>query len=193
MNKITAVVLDTETTGLRQPQPIEVGYLALQELNTYVMKPENIELITEKHFTFNERFKPTKAIDKQAQIVHGISLNDLLDKPAFSMDKLNIPDSCEYMICHNVSYDWRVLGKPTETGLKKICTLKLAKALWPGLDSYKLTSLMYEFFPDYHERVTVNAHGALVDCRLTLALLAKACLEFDLKTWADFYEIAGQK
>lgn len=190
MNEITAIVLDTETTGLKAPQPIEVGYIALQELTNY---DTNLELMTRQHWEFNERFKPTKAIDRSAQDVHGITLADLRHKPLFTLDKLNIPDSCQYIICHNVSYDWRVLGKPTELGLKKICTVKLAKALWPGLPSYKLTALMYEFFPEYHEKVVANAHGAMVDCKLVLALLTKACLEFEFETWEDIYEVAGQK
>lgn len=188
MTEIEAIILDSETTGFRAPQPIEVGYLSLQALQNY----EGVTLLSEAHPEFCERYKPTKAIDPGAVAVHGIRLADLLDKPRFSVEALTIPETTQYIVAHNISYDWRVLGKPASLGLKRICTIKLAKALWPGLDSYKLTALIGEFFPEGHAQLVANAHGALIDTKLCLGLIAKARQEFELETWADIYEIAGQ-
>jgi exodeoxyribonuclease X len=184
---LRAIVLDTETTGLRDPEPCEVACIYLRGLEHYPDK----SLITEKHETFQDRFKPGKPIEYGAQQIHGITIAMVADKEKFSMAALGLPSTVEYLICHNVSYDFRVLRKPE--GLKKICTVKLAKRLWPELKSHKLTLLIEEFFPEVGKQLTTNAHGALVDSKLCLLILYQAIQEFNLETWEEVYEIGGQK
>ena len=187
-NSIKAIVLDSETTGLRAPEPCEIAYIALKELTHYSAE----SIIRDKHTMYLQRFKPSKPIEAGAKAVHGISDSDVADCPPFTLTALGLEDSVEYLICHNVSYDFRVLGKP-ENRFKKICTVKLAKQLWPELPSHKLTVIVETFFPDIAKQLTVGAHGALVDSKLCLLILAKALEEFELNSWADIYEIAGQK
>jgi exodeoxyribonuclease X len=183
--ELRAIVLDTETTGLRDPEPCEVAYIGLKALEQYLDKA----LITDSHHTFQERFKPGKPIEYGAQQIHGITMAMVADKEKFTMAALGLPPSVEYLICHNVSYDFRVLCKPE--GFKKICTVKLAKRLWPELKSHKLTLLIEQFFPTIAAQLTTNAHGALVDSKLTLLILYQAIQEFNLTTWEEVYEIGG--
>jgi exodeoxyribonuclease X len=186
MHSIKAIILDSETTGLREPEPCEVAYISLKALEQYPDKA----LITDVHTTYCERFKPGKPIEYGAQKIHGITAADIADKPRFTMEALGLAPTVEYLICHNVSYDFRVLKKPE--GFKKICTVKLAKRLWPELKSHKLTLLIEQFFPAVAAQLTTGAHGALVDSKLTLLILYQAIQEFNLTTWDEVYEIGGQ-
>ena len=181
------IILDCETTGFQKPQVLEYAHVELNSLGYYPA----ITLLSTKHSVYEERFDVTNAIDPGAFNVHGISKAMVRGKPKFDFLKLPIPESVAYMIGHNISYDHRVMGKASQ--LKRICTLKLAKALWKGLDSYKLTALMGTFFPDQHAAIVKDAHGALVDVKLCLALLTKAKLEFEFQSWEEIYEIGGQK
>lgn len=183
---IKAIILDTETTGFKAPQPIEVGYLTIRELDQY---PDGILKAT--HGTYQQRFKPTKAIDPGATEVHGIYYKDLKDCPRFTLAALEIPETVEYLVCHNVSYDFRVLGKPE--GFRKICTVKLAKLLWPELETHGLANVIENFFPAIADQLTVNAHGALVDAKLCLLIIAQALEQYELSSWEELYQIAGQK
>lgn len=186
MNEIEAIILDTETTGLKTPQVVECAFISLEELSQY---PET-SLMSVKHRTYESRFCPTKPIEYGAQRIHGITMADVKGLPRFDYNLLPISDTTKYIIGHNISYDHRAMGKVSP--LKRICTLKLAKKLWPGLESYKLVAIMQEFFPESYEQIVADAHGAMVDVKLCLALLTKAVIEFEFECWEDVYEIGGQ-
>lgn len=185
---LKAIILDTETTGLKAPEPVEVAYIALAELENY----PNAEILSNSHHTFNSRFRNRlQRISREAQAIHGISEAAVADRPYFKLELLALPEHVEYLICHNVQYDYRVLGKPDELGLKKICTVKLARLLWPELTNHKLTTIIEYAFPEIHTQLTAKAHSALVDCKLCLLILHKALSEFEINSWEDFYELAG--
>jgi exodeoxyribonuclease X len=177
-----ALILDTETTGLKDPEPVEIGFLALRELISY---PNG--LLAEKHIEFCERFATNKAIEPDATKVHKIKDIDLIGKPHWRTFK--IPDTAKYMIGHNIEFDARVLNYPK---LRFICTLKLSRLLWPDLPNHKLTTVIQQKFPGVAERLTANAHGALVDCKLCLLILHTAMQEFDgFDTWQNVWMQAG--
>lgn len=186
-----AVILDTETTGLKEPQPLEVAHISLRELHHY----ETVPLLAEETPIFQSRFDVTKEIDYAAEKIHGISKSQVKGLPVYSgLHQLELPDEASYIICHNASFDSRVIEPGTDFfRYKYICTVKLARQLWPGRRSYALTKLMEEFFPDNHKKLTANAHGALIDCKLVLLLLEKAMEEYELESWEDLYELAGYR
>lgn len=184
-----AAVVDTETTGLKEPQPLEVAYIQLRNLEYY----HTVPLIAEDLPTFQKRFDVTKEIDYGAQKIHGISKADVRGLPVYSnLTDLELPDETSYLICHNAPFDSRVLEPGTDFfRYKYICTINLAKALWPGRKSYSMANLMKDFFPENHKILTKDAHGALVDCKLVLLILEKALEEFELTDWESLYELAG--
>lgn len=186
MTQYSAVILDCETTGLKAPEVVEVGYIPMIDLHKY----EDNQLITAKHTVYQERFKPSKPIEAGATAIHGIYFKDVVGCKPFSFPELNLPKTVNFIIGHNISFDHRAMGKP-ELPVKYICTLKLAKLLWPGLKSYKLTSLMEEHFPEFYNSLIENAHGALIDCKLVLLLLYQAVQTFEINSWEDLHELAG--
>lgn len=178
-----AIILDTETTGLRQPEPCEIAFIQLcKEPQDY---PQG-SLLAETHIEYQHRFRVSKPIEPGATKIHGISHTDLVGKPHWTTFKL---PQAEYIIGHKVDYDARVLGWPEA---KYICTCNLARLLWPELPNHKLTTIVEEKFPKQAAQLTKNAHGALVDCKLCLLILEVAIAEFEgLETWQDMYEMAG--
>lgn len=185
---IKAILLDTETTGIKAPEILETAYIPLREISHY---PDSALLNPMHPGQYQSYFKASKPSEPMALQIHGITQEKVKDYQKFSMEALAIPDTVEYLVCHNVGYDYRVLGKPEH--LKKICTVKLAKRLWPELKSHKLALLIEEFFPSVHAQLTVNAHGAMVDTKLMLLVIHKALQEFEIDSWDDMYEIAGVK
>lgn len=153
---MTAIIIDTETTGVKDPQATEIAYLGIKDLSLEV---------TEE---FEQRYKPTKPIELGAMVATNICMEDLVDCPPPST--FNLP-KVDYLIGHNIDYDWKVIGKPD---IPRIDTLPIARTLLPDIDSHTQSALLY-----YYEGIAArdklkNAHSALADvrnCRLVLAYL----------------------
>jgi DNA polymerase III subunit epsilon len=157
------IVLDTETTGIdvvAGHRIIEVGCI---ELNDRRITGREI------HFLVN----PDRAIDEEAQAVHGIALETLLDKPRFAdiaPALLGFIGEAE-LIIHNAPFDLGFLNRELkelghaeklEQRLSVIDTLKLAKTLNPGLRN-SLDALCKRYSVDNSKR---ELHDARTDARL---------------------------
>ena len=170
-------IIDTETTGFKNPQIIEFAYIKLPEsvsdfLNT---SSENCD----KHL---ERFKPSIPIDTTASKIHGIYAHHL--RNCRSTTELKLP-AMSHMICHNVSFDYRVLGKPA---VKTICTLKLARQIFkePRPRNYKQSTLMEYLYPNDYQSKIKGVHAALADCENTFLLLQELIKKLPkIKSWED--------
>ena len=46
-----------------------------------------------------------------------------------------LPEGIEYLVGHNVDYDWKVIGQPE---IKRICMLALCRSFFPALDSHSI-------------------------------------------------------
>jgi exodeoxyribonuclease X len=96
----------------------------------------------------------------------------------------SLPSDVDYLIGHNVDFDWELIGKPK---LKRICTLALARKVWPDLDSHNQSALLYHL-----ERATAreqlrNAHSALTDVGICAAILNHICQQLGVNTIEDLY------
>jgi exodeoxyribonuclease X len=165
------VIFDTEATGIKEPVLIEAAWVELESLEPFtVTKP------------FVERYNPGKPITLGALATHHIIDEELVDcTPAASF---NLPHDIDYIIGHNIDFDWEVIGKPE---VKRICTLALARKIWPNLDSHNQSNLMY-----YLERETArdqlqNAHSALTDVGICAVILDRIYQELGIKTIEDLY------
>jgi exodeoxyribonuclease X len=152
---MTCYIIDTETTGLDKPQVIELGWLLKAELNSH--KSQDV---------FVQRFRPSKDIELGALATHHIRAHELQDCPDY--DTARLPDDAEYIVGHNVDFDWKVLGQPN---VKRICTQAFARSLYPGLGSYKLGALAYYFWPDLAGTWAKTAHGVHTDILVCEQLL----------------------
>jgi len=158
------IVLDTETTGLEPADGhriIEIGC---------------VELV-DRHLTgntYHQYIQPDRQIDAGAIEVHGITNEQLLDKPRFadvSGEFLDFIRGAELVI-HNAPFDvgfinheLRLLGEPADS-VGQLCgvldTLQLARRMHPGQRN-SLDALCRRYDIDNSQR---DLHGALLDAEI---------------------------
>jgi exodeoxyribonuclease X len=141
---MSAFIIDTETTNADDSaEIIEAAWINLEDDSEYC-----------------ERFLPAGEIAFGAMAVHHIMHDDLtFCRPSA---EFALPD-CEFVIGHNVDFDWRVMGSPD---VKRICTLALCRYLWPETDSHKQGAMMYFLFGADAQQIVKGAHNALEDVRM---------------------------
>ena len=158
------IVLDTETTGLE----VEKGHRII-EIGGVVMNGRK-----KTSETFHVYINPQRKIDKEAQAVHGISNEDLQDKPIFSEiaeDLLEFIDGSTLVI-HNADFDVGFLdaefriASSTYPSISDICeikdTLAIARNKFPGQRN-SLDALSKRFEINGYNR---SFHGALLDANI---------------------------
>jgi DNA polymerase III subunit epsilon len=162
------IIFDTETTGLdaNSDRVIEIG--AVELVNRFSTGR-----------TFHVYINPQgKEIHADAQRVHGISMADLADKPAFPDIADQFAEFIEgaKLIAHNASFDtgfinaeFARLGLPAITNDRVIDTLQLARRKHP-MGPNNLDALCKRYGIDNGHR---TLHGALLDAEL----LAEVYLE----------------
>ena len=151
----TALLFDTETTGVHEPEVIEAAWLRLHD-------PESLRVIDR----FEQRYRPSKPIALGALATHHIYDEELQDCPPST--EFALPGDASYLIGHNIDYDWKVAGAPE---VKRICTLALSRALHPELDSHSQSAMLYFAYRPQAREWVRNAHSALVDVENCLQLL----------------------
>ena len=161
------LILDTETTGLdveSGDRIIEIGIIELID---------SIKTGNDYHALIN----PEKDIDKSAQRVHGISNDDLKDKPKFSdiVDELMNFLEDSPIIIHNADFDRKFLDFELENcGRKRLTneiidTLIIARKEFPS-QSVSLDSLCKKLKIDNTNR---DYHSAIVDADLLSSIYLK--------------------
>jgi len=157
------IVLDTETTGLDPKHGHRLVEIACVELHDL--------LPTGRHF--HCYINPMRDIDPEAEKVHGLSRDQLRDKPTFDHPSVAeaflgfIADSP--LVAHNASFDrafvnaeLTLAGHPQTHETRWIDTLALAKKRYPDKRN-SLDALCKRFNISLAER---ELHGALIDARL---------------------------
>ncbi len=158
------IILDTETTGLETKDGhriIEIGC---------------VEMIKRRmtHNNFHQYLQPDRAIDEEAQAVHGITPEFLADKPRF----YEVADAfMEYiqgaeLLIHNAAFDIGFLNYELELShsrwgtIEKHCkvtdTLMMARHRYPGQRN-SLDALCKRLGIDNSHR---ELHGALLDSQI---------------------------
>jgi len=150
---LKAYVFDTETTNADETaEVIEAAWIDQESGEEYC-----------------ERFHPAGPISFGAMAVHHIMLHDLVE--CRESVEFTLP-ACDYLIGHNIDFDWRVIGSPD---VKRICTLALSRYLWPETDSHKQGAMMYFLFGADAQEIVQGAHNALEDVRMCQMIL-HACV-----------------
>lgn len=174
---MTAIIFDTETTGTAEPQIIEAAWLRLDSPSTLN--------VTEQ---FEQRYCPSQRITLGALAVHHIYDEDLADCAPHTDFKL--PADVQYIIGHNVDYDWKVARQPN---VKRICTLALSRSLYPDVDSHSQSAMLYLIDRPNARNLLRAAHSALADvqnCRSLLAHLINLC--GPVADWEALWQISEQ-
>jgi len=165
------IIFDTEATGIKEPVLIEAAWLELESIEPFLVANP-----------FVQRYNPGKPITLGALATHHIMDEELVDCPSASSFK--IPDDVDYIIGHNVDFDWEVIGK---TEIKRICTLALARKLWPDLDSHTQSALLYFLERSTAREQLRNAHSAITDVGICAVILDHICEQLGVKTVEDLY------
>lgn len=168
-----ALIFDTETTGITDPEIVEAAWL-------HVREPRDLEILE----VFEQRFRPTKLIELGALATHHIMDEDLVGMPPSS--SFALPDDVTHLIGHNVDYDWNVAGNPN---VRRICTLALSRYLFPTSNSHTQSAMLYHLERATARQNLIGAHSALADvgnCRRVLGFLI--ALMPGIQTWDDLWQ-----
>ena len=180
---MAAVLFDTETTGIHEPGIVEAAYIVLGD-------PQTLNPVRQ----FSARYNPGKPIELGAMATHHIFDEDVAD--CVPASEFSLPHDTDYLIGHNVDFDWRVIGEPP---VKRICTLALSRYLAPDVDAHTQSAMIYFYARDRakaRERLA-RAHSALGDVQNCRALLHyqladlrdRGELQTDA-TWEDVWRIS---
>ena len=159
---MSAIIFDTETTGLDEPVIVEAAHVRVNSLAPF-------------DFDYGAgdsqcaRFCPGKPISLGAMATHHIVDEDVADAPPASSYRL--PPGIEYVIGHNIDFDMKAIGEPP--GIKRICTLALCRKLWPQADSHTLTAMLYLLDRPRARREARSAHSAEQDCIFCAVILGQ--------------------
>jgi exodeoxyribonuclease X len=152
-----AIIFDVEATDKNDAVIIEAASLDVTSLKPF-----------EVGNPWVQRYNPGKPISLGALATHHIMDEELVNCPASSSFRL--PAGTKYLIGHNIDFDWVAIGSPE---VKRICTLALARSLWPDLDSHTQSALLYYFERDTAREQLRNAHSALADVWICSKIVAQ--------------------
>lgn len=157
------VVLDTETTGLHA------------RLGDRIVELGCIEMLGRRigERQFHAYVNPEREVDEGASRVHGLTLEDLKDKPKFAEVAAEFLDFIRgaQLVIHNAGFDVEFLdqelsraklGKLAEHVAGVTDSLAMARELHPGKKN-SLDALCERYAVDNANR---TLHGALLDARL---------------------------
>lgn len=148
--------VDTETTGLN------AGYGKIIEIG--VLKVVDGKVVNE----FKTLLNPKMYVDPFIQDLTGINPRELEDSPFFEdiSEKLLELFSDSVIAAHNVRFDYAFLRQEfkrvgVKFSSKQMCTVKLARLLYPNQKRYNLDSIIENFNIE-----CVNRHRAFDDAKV---------------------------
>lgn len=150
-------VIDTETCGL-QGGIVEIA--SVDVIDGEIGNP------------MSDLVCPDRPISQQAMAIHRITPQMVANKPPIEAIIERYQGSA-YYVAHNASFDRRVLP---EMGGDWLCTLKMARKLWPGR-KYGNQALRHSLQLEVETPPELHAHRALYDCYVTAALLVRIMQE----------------
>lgn len=174
-----AIVLDTETSGLKDAGVCEIGWFELAPDATVIEQVESL-------------IDPERPITPSASSVHGIVDEDVENSPTleefFSLDS----DGCygkrlvgdPVIFCgHKTAFDLPFVQPYIDGPVLEICTLRWFRSLYPFSDSHTLGTAVYSLgLPRDHR----NAHRVLSDVTDAYNLL----LHIMQRTGLSLHELA---
>lgn len=185
-------VVDTETTGLGpRDQVCEIAV---------VWVPSSGESVPAPRFSF---VKPSVPVSIEARAVHHIPDSDLESAPTMQELMAEWEDvfprikkgskSETVMVAHNLAFDRRLILQSgvneSALPLRSMCTVRLAKHVFPGAPSYSNQVLRY--YLNLKPRVggEYPAHRAIADAGVTAALMVDMLCHVSAD---DLLRISGQ-
>lgn len=129
-------LVDIETTGLHVTQD------AITEIAVSILTEQGIES------TWHSLIKPTRSIPQAISALTGITNEMVLDAPTFEEIAAQLYDVLEgcVFVAHNARFDYGFIKNAFKNSgityqAPVLCTVKLLRQLYPGLESYRLASI----------------------------------------------------
>ncbi len=171
-----AIIFDFETTGLKDPRLVEAAW---GEVSLSPLKLADS--------LFVRRYCPGAPIEFGAMATHHIVDEDVADCPPASTFRL--PADAEYIISHNVDYDYGVAcACGPQPNPKRICTLALSRSLWPEADSHSLLALLYKLDRPLARALANKAHAAAADVMACYSVLQSILWRLpEVQSWSDLW------
>ena len=174
------LLADTETTGVSPSDGIvEVAWLLISD---------DFEVLDEGHSLIN----PQRPIPAGASAVHGITMKDVENAPTADEyfydvlgNKLGSVDAI--FTAHNAPFDMRYFGPYLPDATPQMCTLRLARKLYPNVDNHKLATLVYALELNVDKDRFHSADGDMI---ILMSLLGKMTEDFGYTLW-DLFEAAN--
>jgi len=170
MTDIREIVMDTETTGLDPADGHRIVEIGALELINHVPTGR----------TYHQYINPRMTMPAEAQAIHGISDDDLADKPFFEDVGQAFLGFIAggTLVIHNAAFDIKFLnaelGKVDLPPLileDAVDTLQIARKRYPGAQN-TLDGLCRRFGIDTSKRVK---HGALLDSEILADVWLELC------------------
>jgi exodeoxyribonuclease X len=159
--KMKFTVLDTETASL-QGGVCDIAIAVLDE---------NLNVIQE----YESLIDPERPISPEASGIHHITDDMVYTAPTLDefMEMNDYPLADEDLVVsgHNVQFDCRMIGDHIPKSHRRVCTLRLAKNLWPDAENHKLQTLRYKFKLD--AGTAHRAMGDVITCINLLRLISQ--------------------
>lgn len=167
-----AVVFDSESTGFEEGVIIEEAHAEIEFIDgMLISSPIRTTM-----------FNPGKPIEFGAMAVHHIADEDVAEcRPA---SDFALPPDVEYLIGHNIDYDWELIGKPA---VKRICTLALSRMIWPRISSHTQMALAYMLCYDLARDCAGKAHRADTDVLILIAILKEMLKSINIGSMEELY------
>ncbi len=158
------VVVDVEGNGQQPPEIVELAAVTIADSTvsepvSWLVKPERpiTALVTRK--------------------VHGISNTTVATAPAFMAIRGQVQAvlAGAWLVAHNARVEYELLARQLSEFAPAgvLDTLRLARVLWPGRDSYGLDALIRQEQLDLSAVATSRRHRAAFDAWATALLLLR--------------------
>jgi DNA polymerase-3 subunit epsilon len=159
-------IVDIETTG---------GYAANNDITEVAIVLHNGNSVTDRYETL---IRPARPIPYYIQVLTGITPAMVEDAPTFEEVAEEIFERLKdcVFIAHNVNFDYSFIKHHLqlcgfELNVQKLCTVRLSRKVFPGLQSYSLGKLCVHF-----NIVIQNRHRAGGDADATVTLFENILL-----------------
>lgn len=176
-----AIILDTETHTLNG-QPIEIAYAPIQV--------NEGKLTLDKSQIFDQLYRADEPISYAAMAVHHILESELIDQPHYTT--FSLPQQTTYIIGHNIDYDIRAIEKcgVDTSNIKAICTLALARLVWPDAEAHNISALIYMITKGSEKarEMIKKAHRADMDIILTANILMHEIHHLNIQSIEELYK-----
>lgn len=156
------IVGDTETTSLKDPRACQIAWVEVDD---------NLQILNE----FSSLIDPERAIEPGASGTHHITNAMVSDAPTMDEFFYTVHDNPlghgdVVLVAHNAAFDRPMIQPYVGNLVTTLCTLRLARAIYPDMENHKLQTLRYAFELDTGK---VDAHSASGDVAVLIKLLER--------------------